>query len=310
MLSLEERERRLKAVREKMEERGIDVLLVSSNGEVNERGKLRYISYWPTVMFDNYIILPKRGEMKYFGHYGLDANLVKEKCGIKETYYPPYGENPGPHIANLIKKLNPKRIGLCGTRNLTAYVYRALVKNLEGIEIEEATDIIDNLKMVKSPEELKYVEKAAAIADFAMDHFRKILKPGKVERDLVYEVDCEIKKKGVEDSFYFIGSGKIPPISFPVFFSTRKIEDGDLVLFNVEFLGEEGYGTQSVRFFSLGKPVKEALKVMRFLKPRLRQDAKIRYTGSRICDVANAMIDVVKGKRIYHGSSHGPWPGP
>jgi len=70
MLTLEERERRVKAIQEKMGERRIDVLLVSSSSDLSERGKLRCISYCTTELFDNYIILPKKGEMKYFGHYG------------------------------------------------------------------------------------------------------------------------------------------------------------------------------------------------------------------------------------------------
>jgi Xaa-Pro aminopeptidase len=294
MLSLEERGRRIKAIQEKMEERGIDVLLVSSSSDLSERGKLRYVSYWTTELFDNYVILPKRGEIKYFGHYGLDANLVKEKCGIKETYNPPFGENPGPFIADLIRGLFPKRVGLCGTKNLTASVYRALIENLKGIEVEEATDIIDDLKMVKSPEELKYVKKVAAMADFAMDCFKHILKPGKVERDLIYEVDFEVKKKGVEDSFYFIGSGKKPPITFPVFTAKRRIKDGDLVLFNAELVGEEGYCTQCVRFFSLGKPAKEVLEAYEILKVVFEAGRKNLINGNRICDVANAMLDIIK----------------
>src|SRR3972149_7015854 len=154
MLSLEERERRVKAIQNIMIERSIDVLLVSSSSDLTEIGKVRYVSYWPTVLFDSYVILPKKGEMKYFGHYGLDANLAKQHFGIKDTHYPPFGENPGPHIAKLIRGLSPKKIGLCGTRGLGTDVYRALIENIEGIVIEEATDIIENIRMIKSPEEL------------------------------------------------------------------------------------------------------------------------------------------------------------
>jgi Xaa-Pro aminopeptidase len=307
MLSLEERERRVKAIQEKMTERSIDVLLVASNSDLTEIGKVRYVSYWPTVLFDSYVILPKKGEMKYFGHYGLDANLAKQHFGIRDTYYPPFGENPGPHIAKLIKGLSPKKIGLCGTRGLGADVYRALIENIEGIVIEEATDIIENLRMVKSPEELNYVEKAAALSDYAMDHFKRILKPGRVERDLVYEIDYELKKKGAENAFYFIGSGKIPSITFPVFIAKRKIEEGDLVVFNVELVGEEGYATQIIRFFSVGKPAKEVLEAHVILNASLEAGRKELRHGNRMSNVANSILTVIKesgysiGLHMGHG---------
>lgn len=295
MLSLKERERRVKAIREKMEERAIDVLLVSSTGELTERGKVRYLTYVPTVSADSYVILPKSGEMKFFSHYAIESEFAKEKYGIKDTHHAPFGENPGPYIAKLIKGLNPKKIGLCGTGNLAASIYRPLIENLDGIKIEEATDILENVRMVKSIEELKYVKKVAAVADSAMDYFKSILRPGKVERDLIYEVDFEVKKKGVEDSFYFIGSGKVPPVVYPVFTAIRRIEPGDLVIFNPELSGEEGYGTQCVRFFSLGKPAEEVLEASEILKAVFEAGRKNLRQGNRICDVASAILNVIKG---------------
>jgi Xaa-Pro aminopeptidase len=233
--------------------------------------------------------------MKFFGHYALDAGFVKEKYRIEETYYAPFGENPGPYIAKVIKALGPKKIGLCGTRNLGASVYRALIENLEEIEVEEATDIIDNLRMVKSHEELKYIKKVAAVADFAMDYVRSTLTPGKVECDLINEVDYEVKKRGVEDSFYFIGSGKVPSIVYPAFTATRRIEAGDLVIFNSELAGEEGYCTQCVRFYSLGKPGEEVSEAYEILKAAFEAGRNNLRQGNRICDVANGMLNVVQG---------------
>jgi Xaa-Pro aminopeptidase len=307
MLSLEERERRIKAIREKMAERSIDVLLVASSSDLTEIGKVRYVSYWPIVLFDGYIIVPKKGEIKYFGHYGLDADLAGRHFQINETYSTPFGENPGPHIAKLIRELAPKRIGLCGTRGLGTDVYRALIENIHGIEVEDATDIIENLRMVKSLEEINWIEKAAALADFAMDHFKQILKPGKVERDLVYEVDYEIKKRGAEGAFYFIGSGKIPAITFPVFVAKRKIEQGDLVVFNIELVGEEGYCTQIIRFFSVGKPAKEILEAHVALNASLEAGRKELTDGNKMSNVANSILAVIKksgysiGLHMGHG---------
>lgn len=303
MLSLEERERRLKAVQSEMEKLDIDVLVVASNMDLIERGRVKYLTGWSTVLFESFVIVPKRGSMKYFGHYVLDANEIKNKYGIEEAYYPPFGENPGPHLAKVVKDLKPKKVGLCGTSGISAYIYLAFVNNLDGIPVVDATDIVDNLKMVKSSEELKYVEQSAALADYALEYFKQILKPGKIERDLVYEVDCELKKRGAEDSFYFIGSGKVPAPSYPVFACTRKIEQGDLVLFNCELLGIEGYGTQGVRLFSLGEPEKEVSEGYEVLKLAFEEGRKKLKTGNRACDVANAMLDVVK-KEGYSMALH------
>ena len=307
MLSLEERERRVKAIQAKMTERSIDVLLVASSSDLTEIGKVRYVSYWPTVLFDSYIILPRKGNIKYFGHYPLDAGLAKQHFAIEETYSPPFGANPGPHIAKLIKGLSPKKIGLSGTRGLGTDVYRALLENIGGVAIEEATDIIETLRMVKSPEELSYVEKAAALADYAMDYFKGILKPGRVEHDLIYEVDYAVKKKGGENAFYFIGSGKVPSITWPLAVAKRKIEKGDLVLFNAELVGEEGYATQIIRFFSVGDPPKEVLKAHVVLNASLEAGRKELKHGNIMSNVANSILTAAKnggypiGLHMGHG---------
>jgi len=309
MLSLGERERRIKAIREKMAERSIDVLLVASNSDLTEIGKVRYVSYWPIVLFDGYIVVPQKGEIIYFGHYGLDAELAKRHFLINQTYATPFGENPGPHLAKLVKGFSPRRIGLCGTRGLGADVYRAFMEDIGGggIAVEDATDIVETLRMVKSAEELSCIEKAAALADFAMDHFKKSLKPGRVERDLVYEIDYEIKKRGAENAFYFIGSGKIPAITFPVFVAKRKIEHGDLVVFNIELVGEEGYCTQIIRFFSVGKPAAEILEAHTILNASLEAGRKELSHGNGMSNVAGAILTVIKengysiGLHMGHG---------
>jgi len=121
-----------------------------------------------------------------------------------------------------------------------------------GAEIVNATDLLRDIRGVKSAEELAAIERSAAIAE-SMVATVTSLKPGDTERTAFARMAAQqVEAGGDLPSMLLLGSGPgIPRGNFVP--SMRPLQAGDLVTGEVE--GRyAGYSAQIVRPAVLGKP--------------------------------------------------------
>jgi Xaa-Pro aminopeptidase len=74
---------------------------------------------------------------------------------------------------------------------------------------ESATFDVEELRRIKSAEEIACIRKAADLADRGYQHFARTVKPGMAEYELVAEVEAFLKANGAEDNFMLIASGGV-----------------------------------------------------------------------------------------------------
>jgi Xaa-Pro dipeptidase len=94
---------------------------------------------------------------------------------------------------------------------LTARNGKRLEAALEGFcALADASDLVNRLRVVKSPAELAYVRKAAELADAALAEANRLAKPGAFEGDILAAMQGAVFKGGGDDpaNEYIIGSGK------------------------------------------------------------------------------------------------------
>jgi Xaa-Pro aminopeptidase len=94
---------------------------------------------------------------------------------------------------------------------LTARNGQRLNAALEGFcKLEDASDLVSRLRVVKSPAEIAYVRKAAELADLALDEANRIAAPGAFEGDILAAMQGAIIRGGGDDSAneFIIGSGR------------------------------------------------------------------------------------------------------
>ena len=131
-----------------------------------------------------------------------------------------------------------------------------------GADIVDASALIEELRLVKSPLELAHIRKAAAIADTAMIAAREAIGPGVSETELEGVIMQEMMSAGggYPGIRTMLGSGPRagthhgPP-------TRRRIKQGDLVF--IDFCGcYERYHVNVHRTFSLGKPDERWVSLM------------------------------------------------
>src|SRR3984893_4311557 len=76
--------------------------------------------------------------------------------------------------------------------------------------LSDASELVNKLRVVKSPAELVYVRRAAELADAALDEAHRLAAPGAFEGDILAAMQGAVFRGGGDDpaNEYIIGSGK------------------------------------------------------------------------------------------------------
>ncbi|MCW3473078.1 M24 family metallopeptidase [Limobrevibacterium gyesilva] len=120
---------------------------------------------------------------------------------------------------------------------LTARNGQRLSAALDGFAtLDDASDLISRLRVVKSAAELEYVRRAAALADDALDAAELATAPGAFEGDILADMQSAVFTGGGDDpaNEYIIGSG--PGALMCRYFTGRRHLDADDQL-TLEFAG-------------------------------------------------------------------------
>ncbi len=121
---------------------------------------------------------------------------------------------PAEDLKTLLSELGleNERLGIeYDAYGLTAANGRALDAKLNGFAaLEDASDIVSRLRLIKSTAEIAYVRKAAELADAAWDKALEIAGPGAFEGDILAGMHGEIFRRGGDDpaNEFILGSGE------------------------------------------------------------------------------------------------------
>lgn len=265
--SAEEFSARRGRVREAIGEAGLDWLvaihpvsihwLTGSDAKSYQEFQCLLISAKPGPL----VVLTRRGEVNEF----RDDALVDEIRG--------YGGSEPDDPVEAFEQV-AKEFGLFGKRvgmEVPGYYLHPLqyvrLKALLGeSQVGEPTNLIADLKLVKSPQELSYIREAARIGDETMEVFRKGLRAGRSELDLAGEV-CQAllsRGSGLAASPINLVTGERSCFSHGMP-THRKLLVGDDI--NIEYgTTYKRYTSTIGRQFSLGKAagrVRELYEIVR-----------------------------------------------
>lgn len=178
--SMDEYARRLSAVRDKMRALGADVLIVD---EIEHLGYLT--GFAPSATLYQSCIVPLEGDPIMVLRQ-LDVPSFTEATWIED--YIGYRDWDDP-ITRLVDTLTErgfgdKRIALeLDGHYLTVRHYKTLTSALPNASFVDFSDVLWELRLLKSPEEIDYLRKASAIADEAMLRTIEVVSEGVSERE-------------------------------------------------------------------------------------------------------------------------------
>ena len=286
-LPLAERDRRWLAIHRKMRERGLDALLVWGSG----RGEhLRYVSQ-----------LGVRGVALLVPH----EDPVVFTNGLVASQYVSSGtswlDNVRSDIENLpsvMKQegLEGKTVGVVTLKSPHSRLQGEgglpgagwIRGALPGVELVDATEILEDLEMIKSPAELEFLGRAADIAYDVFQSMAESLRPGATEQEIYARMLAAQTATGgdVTDIWLDVSGppklhGRYPP------YRSRKIEQGDVLLTEYH-TSYAGYLVATEHTISLGEPQAELREVHRVAEDCFREGVASMTVGRRFADVIAA----------------------
>ena len=202
--------RKLKVLK-KMEEQNIDALLMFRQESM----------YWLTgydtfgYVFFQTLVLDQKGNTVLLTR-APDLRQAQNTSNIEDIriWIDKDGSNPTDDLKNILNELNlkGKNLGIeYEAYGLTGRNTLRLNKSLENYcKIEDKSNLITNLRVVKSAEEIFYVRKAAELADKALEEVWRHAKVGASESTILAKMNSIIFEGGGDypANEFIIGSGK------------------------------------------------------------------------------------------------------
>jgi Xaa-Pro aminopeptidase len=172
------------------------------------------------------------------------------------------------------------------------------------LEFADATEIMTDLRIIKSSEEIAKIRKAARVADKAMAAAIKVVRPGVLETEVAGEAEYKMRKNGAEEFFRtYVASGERSSIAHGVV-SRRKIRKGDLVMIDLHPT-VDGYHADVCRTVCVGRPSEKQQKAFDVYLRAQRAAVRAAGPSTTMTQLENIMHETFK-KEGYEEYFVGP----
>ena len=167
-----------------------------------------------------------------------------------------------------------------------------------------ATADVEELRRVKTPEEIGYLRAAAGLADRGYQLFADAVQVGMREYELVAEVEGFLKSQGAEDNFMLIASGGTEVVGMKPP-TDRKFQPGDSVITELTPC-VNGYYAQICRTIVLGKPSEGQIESFAIFHEAQQAAQDLIKPGVRASEAARVQNDVFRkyGYGDYTGAKY------
>ena len=239
IIDQKELENRVKLLRQHIKERKLNGIIVYSD-EYRSGYCTYFTGYKPINVIEEspqtLILMENQDPILVIGR--LNYYSAKETVWIKNILQHHKFDS---EISTMLKKFNKKnhKIGIAGEHLMPFYLRDLLTKAMPDIEFPIVTEILDDMRKIKSPKEIELMEKAADINDKVLTELKTIIKIGMTEQQVVAHADFLGRQMGADlGSATVVMSGK--NTKFPAWRATdKKIEKGELLM--VDFNPTIGY---------------------------------------------------------------------
>ncbi len=147
------------------------------------------------------------------------------------------------------------KIGIVGTGKMAIAYYQHLVKQMPQATFVDATDLVDRIKAIKSPEEIELVRKTCALQDEVMAYAKTVVRPGRKVFEIVADVVHKAIMLGSEEQLVMGGSA---PFGRPASYQKRQyqnrtVRESEPFTLLVEVNGPGGMYAELGRIFFTGE---------------------------------------------------------
>jgi Xaa-Pro aminopeptidase len=178
-----------------------------------------------------------------------------------------------------------------------------------GFKLKPAVGLVEELRIVKTPDELDKIKRAVKLTDEAFAHFCTIVKPGMTEKEGAWVIEKYMREHGADKTAFDLIVASGPNGALPhAITGDRKIQPGEPIVVDIGCRVER-YHSDLTRTIIFGKPDEQFTKVYQIvLKAQETAEKKIKagIKGKRADALARNVIEKADyGQFFGHGLGHG-----
>ncbi len=238
---------KLEKLRAQLSAKGIDAAIVYD--ELNQR-------YLTDFAFTDGLLLitANRAELVTdFRYYEMAEKNASKEFNIVMP------DKRSEYITEILSDGSVKTVGFEGA-SISYETYHTLCRTYPEVEFVNIEDMIENIRQIKTPDEMKIMQRAQDIADLAFSHILNVLTPQMTEIEVAAELEYVMRKNGAEsvafETIAVSGDASALPHGTP---RNIKLRPGFLTLdFGAKF---EGYCSDMTRTVVIGKADAEIKKL-------------------------------------------------
>ncbi len=311
------RRARVERIKTKLAEFGYDGIIVMDPMNIRYASDTTNMQIWVMhngaryayVGADGHVIVWDYVNCEYLSGHSEVVDEVRPAIG--STYFlggPRYAEHANRWADEMISLINER----CGENARIAVDqchqigYQRLAE--AGITVGSGQEVMENARLIKSPDEIKAMRCAVAACEITMNEMKEALRPGMTERELWAKLhEGNIRRAGEWIETQILASGpRTNPWMQEV--SSRVIEDGDIVAYDTDLVGAYGMMCDVSRTWIAGdKPPSAAqLHVYDLAREQVERNLELMVPGRTFHELTHkAWMPPVEEYRHYSVLFHG-----
>lgn len=296
-------ERRLHALRQGMEEAGVDLAVVGPSAEV------RYLLGYRAFALDRVTVLlvSTSGAAMVLPDFDL-PEFVSETGFENALGWSDMG-GPGRALKEALSRLAlPAKPRIALDDWLPFYAEFALREHLSTGEAIQLSDLTAPLRIIKSEEERELMRKAGEVVARGVDAAQAAAEPGMTEKELLRVIEAALWAAGSDDVDFVTAQGGAHAASPHHQAGDYVLQRGESVLYDIA-VRTNGYYADTTQQVFLGPPSAEYHRAYDTLREAQAAGVDAAQAGGRLGDVAvaaNEILDAagyreVRSARVGHG---------
>jgi len=259
---------RLDRVKKELEKNNLEACILFDPVNVRYALDTVNMSVYNMHNLTRYCFIPIDGPVilyEYFNCEGLSRhlNLINEVRPAITWDYFSNGDQAGAQLDKWINEIKDLTNSYCKSKKLAIDVINGpavTALNKAGIEVVDAKLIVEQARVIKSPEELKCMKASIEVAEIGINKMREELKAGMTEDELwsiLHKTNIENGGEWIECRILSSGSRTNPWMQES---SNKVIQNGEIVSFDTDMVGPYGYCADISRAFVEGHKFNEEQK--------------------------------------------------
>jgi Xaa-Pro aminopeptidase len=315
-VSVDEYKDRVERTRQKMADEGLDVLLAWSDSYrmSNVRWLANYRAFDGVFPYPAMVVLPLEGDPILLAEgsllsYAVDSTWIADVRGIRQEL--------GAIVRELTGSGNVRRIGVAGYKYLPAEFLDTIRESVPADVSVAKTQIVEQLKSVKSEAEIANMREAARLADLGIEAVRQNAYKGVTERELCRAAYATMFANGADTASFdiMVQTGENSANYFLARPTDRELQYGDTILIDMG-CRHNGYSSDMARGIAFGPVTDEQQRMldtclesweagMKALRPGMT-GAEADVAANEVLAAAGYLHSAGEGRGCAHGTGMDP----